>query len=398
VTAARFVSMLGVEAMRLRSSTVSLCRWAHRSLTLAALMLLAGACDVNYEAPPPATPANVADVPPPEPADTSAAQPASDDAMYASGEYAIGEDTDAYDDNDPSALTDFHGALDAHGAWVDDSQYGTVWVPASAEVGADFVPYQTAGHWAYDDDYVWVSDYEWGWAPFHYGRWVYVDGRGWAWVPGRVYAGAWVGWGWDDGYGYVGWYPMAPAFFWFGGYPMAYTFYVGPRWSYCGRGDVFSPVVGTRVLAGASVGPVAARVHGYVGATPGVGPAPARLGYSPSQIPHAVGTPAVAHAQQFARPSTATALGAHPAYRPASSAMGYGGGLGPHGPTTGTQKPSSSRKPPPGETPPVRKSSGYRGGGGYHPPSTSSGSTFRGGGGGGSHGGGGGGGGHGGHR
>ena len=360
-------------------------------VSLALLMPLT-ACEAGYDAPPPATPQNaLQDVPPPEPADPNAAAARSDDAMHASGEY-----TDAYDDNDPSALTDFHGALDAHGAWVDDPTYGTLWVPASAEVGADFTPYSTAGHWAYDDDYVWVSDYEWGWAPFHYGRWVYVDGRGWAWVPGRVYSGAWVGWGWDDGYGYVGWYPMAPGFFWFGGYPMAYTFYVGPRWNYCGRGDVFSPVVGTRVLAGAAVAPVAARVHGYVGASPGVGPTPARLGYSASQVPHAVGTPAVAHAQQFARPSTATALGARPAYRAPTSATGMSPGFGSRGPVTVAPKPQASRKVPPAESPMVRKGTGFRGGGGYHPPPPSGGAFRGGGGGGGSHPGGGGG--HGGHR
>jgi hypothetical protein len=374
-------------------------------VSLALLMPLVGACEMNYEAPPPATPQNAQDVPPPAPPDPSAAAPSSDDAMYASGEYAIGEDTDAYDDNDPSALTDFHGALDAHGTWTDDPNYGTVWAPNGAEVGEGFTPYSTAGHWAYDDDeYVWVSDYDWGWAPFHYGRWVYIDGRGWAWVPGRVYRGAWVDWGWDDGYGYVGWYPMAPAFFWFGGYAMAYSFYVGPRWVYCGRGDVFSPVVGTRVIAGAAVGPVAARVHGYVGAAPGVGPAPARLGYSPQQIPHAAGTPALAHAQQFGRPSTATALGARPAYRPPTAGGGsapYAGARAPyagsHGPITAAPGSPSRRKVEPESSPQVRRGTPTtRGGSTYHPP-PSTGGTFHPSGGGGGRGGGGGGG-HGGHR
>jgi hypothetical protein len=27
--------------------------------------------------------------------------------------------------------------------------------------------YVTGGHWSYDGDYVWVSDYPWGWVPFH---------------------------------------------------------------------------------------------------------------------------------------------------------------------------------------------------------------------------------------
>jgi hypothetical protein len=314
--------------------------------------------------------------------------------MYASGEVAIGANTDAYDDNDPAALTDFHAALDANGTWNNDPTYGTVWVPSASVVGGDFAPYQTAGHWVYDDDYVWVSDYDWGWAPFHYGRWVYIDGSGWAWVPGRVYRGAWVGWGVDDGYTYVGWYPMAPAFFWFGGVAVASTFYVGPRWVYCPRGEVFSPVVGTRIVAGASVGPVAARVHGYAGATPGVGggPPPERLGYSGAQIPHATGTAAagIQRAQAFGRPSTATSLGAAPpTHVAAAGSVGAGGAgsVGGHeGPTggggrapVGGQTPATHSSPsvggstpsrgrPQGGSTPVPRSGGggSRGGGGKH--------------------------------
>jgi hypothetical protein len=362
----------------------------HRSLTVAVLSLAAVAavpvlagCENSYDAPAPATPANAQDVPPPAPVDSAAAQAQGDDAMYASGEYAIGDDGDSYDDNDPSALTDFHGALDSHGAWVDDPTYGTVWVPSSAEVGADFVPYESAGHWVYDDDYVWVSDYEWGWAPFHYGRWVYVDGRGWAWVPGRVYAGAWVEWGWDDGYGYVGWYPMAPAFFWFGGVAVAYSFYVGPSWVYCPRTYVFAPVVATHVVAGPAVAGVAARVTTHVSASPRLGPSPEKLGYSASQIPHSSASPQVARAQQFSRPSTATALGAHPAFRPTGpgpGGSGYAGGrpFGTGG-VTPTQQPRRRSTTPEG-APQVRRGGGLQPGGGYHPP-PSTGGTFRGGGG-----------------
>ena len=100
--------------------------------------------------------------------------------MYASGEYTLGEDSDAYDDNDPAALTDFRQTLDAHGTWVDDPTYGTVWFPSPSEVGPDFTPYSSAGHWVYDTDYAWVSDYSWGWVQFHYGRWVFIERRGWA--------------------------------------------------------------------------------------------------------------------------------------------------------------------------------------------------------------------------
>ncbi|MGD0525854.1 MAG: DUF6600 domain-containing protein [Polyangiaceae bacterium] len=217
--------------------------------------------------------------PPPPPPPGAAADPsaAAANGMYASAEYNLGEDPDAYDDNDPSALTDFHQTLDSHGTWSDDPTYGTVWLPAASDVGPDFTPYATGGHWAYDTDYVWVSDYDWGWAPFHYGRWVFIDGRGWGWIPGREYRGAWVSWGVDPGYAYVGWYPMAPAFLWFGGVGVGYGFAIGPRWNYCGRGEVFSPGLGGHLVRG----PAATALAGRVQAVPSVNGA-ASLGPEPS--------------------------------------------------------------------------------------------------------------------
>jgi hypothetical protein len=139
----------------------------------------------------------------------------------------IGAEGDEYADTDPSALTEFRTTLDGHGAWVDDPTYGTVWVPAASEVGTDFQPYVTAGHWTYAEDtsWVWVSDYDWGWAPFHYGRWVYLPGNGWSWIPGRRYAGAWVVWrtGPVD-YGYIGWAPAPPSWYWYRGAAVGWSF------------------------------------------------------------------------------------------------------------------------------------------------------------------------------
>ena len=40
---------------------------------------------------------------------------------------------------------------------TDDATYGTVWVPSAKEVGPDFQPYVTAGHWVYDNDWIWAS-------------------------------------------------------------------------------------------------------------------------------------------------------------------------------------------------------------------------------------------------
>jgi hypothetical protein len=290
-----------------------------------ALFALLAACDPADETAPPAVPQNAATPPaagdpgsPPPPGGGAGSQAAPAD--YASGEYVLGEDTDAYDDQDPSALTDFHDTLSPYGTWVDDSTYGTVWVPSPSVVGPDFHPYVTAGHWVYDDDWVWASDYSWGWAPFHYGRWALVEGRGWIWVPGRAYRGAWVTWSVDDGYAYVGWAPLPPPFVWFGGVAVAWRGpYLGPRWVYCRHGEVFSPAVGTRIIAGPAVAPVAVQMHVFVPAASraGAGPAPTRLGFSEGQIPHATGTAAlsVGRATQFARPSTAQPLGGHPPSR-----------------------------------------------------------------------------------
>jgi hypothetical protein len=136
-------------------------------------------------------------------------------------------------DNDPSALTTFRPALDPYGSWVDDSKYGTVWVPNSAVVGADFAPYVSRGRWALtaENDWIWQSDYPFGWAVFHYGRWVWIAGQGWSWVPGRTYANAWVVWRTPTaGYAYVGWAPMPPTWGWRYGY--SYSLWYSPPLPY----------------------------------------------------------------------------------------------------------------------------------------------------------------------
>ena len=73
---------------------------------------------------------------------------------------------------------------------------------------AGFSPYATGGHFALTEyGWTWVSDWNWGWAPFHYGRWITRAGR-WSWVPGSMWGPAWVSW--RSGGGYVGWSPLPP--------------------------------------------------------------------------------------------------------------------------------------------------------------------------------------------
>jgi hypothetical protein len=246
-----------------------------------------------------------------------------------------------YADTDPSALTDFHSTLDSHGQWLEDPNYGTMWQPSEGEVGGDFAPYVSGGHWGYDDsdDYVWVSDYGWGWAPFHYGRWAY-GGSGWGWIPGRSYAPSWVTWRTGaTGYGYVGWAPLPPTYYWgpggvargLGGVPSAPYAFVATNHLFAPTGlsgRVISAPGALRTIAG-QTHPYAPPAGGRVPANPTVaGPTPQSLNIANNQVNHVpANNPQLARAQQFSRPSTATAMGAH--------GPAVGGHLGPIGTSRG---------------------------------------------------------------
>lgn len=104
------------------------------------------------------------------------------------------------------SLQVFYDELSYYGDWVNNPDYGYVWRP---DVGRDFRPYYTNGHWVMTEyGNTWVSDYEWGWAPFHYGRWFYDDYDGWIWAPETEWGPAWVSW--RTGGGYYGWAPLGP--------------------------------------------------------------------------------------------------------------------------------------------------------------------------------------------
>src|SRR5690625_4780914 len=63
----------------------------------------------------------------------------------------------------------FYQSLSPYGRWINYKGYGNAWIP---RVSRNFRPYATNGHWIYSDyGWTWVSNYRWGWAPFHYGRW-----------------------------------------------------------------------------------------------------------------------------------------------------------------------------------------------------------------------------------
>ncbi len=234
-------------------------------------------------------------------------------------------DADGYADDDPAALTDFRAPLEPYGSWVEDPTYGTVWVPSPDVVGDNFTPYVTEGHWAYDDDYVWVSDYDWGWVPFHYGRWAYGQALGWEWIPGRSYAGAWVSWRYANGGAgrplYVGWAALPPTLGWRGGAAESLGSVRRSPYAFVATRNLFANSLASHVIAGppmdaAQTQPWAAQSRSAAdlrGDPIGRGgPSPAALGIPSSSVVHTrVDDRGVLQARAFARPSTAVALGAH---------------------------------------------------------------------------------------
>ena len=83
-----------------------------------------------------------------------------------------------------------------------------IWVPNQNYLYEGWTPY-TNGRWEWTSSgWLWVSDYEWGWATYHYGRWWYSESYGWVWSPGYTWAPAWVYW--CNSGEYTGWYPVNP--------------------------------------------------------------------------------------------------------------------------------------------------------------------------------------------
>jgi hypothetical protein len=100
----------------------------------------------------------------------------------------------------------FYDDLSPYGTWVDNADYGYVWVP---NVAPGFTPYSTNGYWVMTDEgWTWVSNYPWGWAPFHYGRWYTDPNYGPMWVPDNEWGPGWVTWRRSGDY--YGWAPIGP--------------------------------------------------------------------------------------------------------------------------------------------------------------------------------------------
>ena len=286
---------------------------------------------------------------------------------------------DVYADTDPSALSDYRGVLDPYGQWIEDPTYGTVWIPSLDEVGPDFEPYRTAGHWEYaDDDYVWVSDYPWGWLPFHYGRWVSINGVGWAWIPGRTYAPAWVDWrvGTED-WDYVGWSPTPPTWGWYGGVAISLGFLPYTPYWYVPQTFLFDDHVHHHVVHGHHADEIHRHARKFEVDYPGHrrhdgdmrasrshhrGPPPSSLGKDVRVARARPNEPSVARARQFARPSTARAVGASPPARTVDRPAPASRTVPPRGtrPAPSETRPMTSRPAPSRAAPAPSRTDGTR--------------------------------------
>ncbi|UPT69892.1 MAG: hypothetical protein M0D53_12210 [Flavobacterium sp. JAD_PAG50586_2] len=111
------------------------------------------------------------------------------------------------DVDEPLTYQVFYDNLSPYGSWIEYPGYGHVWNP---DIVNDFSPYLTNGRWvATSAGWTWISDYRWGWAPFHYGRWFYDNRYGWLWIPGYEWSPAWVTWGTMNNY--YCWAPLMPS-------------------------------------------------------------------------------------------------------------------------------------------------------------------------------------------
>jgi hypothetical protein len=103
-------------------------------------------------------------------------------------------------------LKDGEGQGFASDIMIDDNDNLFIWKPGVNSAGWN--PY-TNGKWVYTNQgWMWASNYNWGWAAYHYGRWFNSQKYGWVWVPGYVWAPAWVQWRISENN--VGWCPISP--------------------------------------------------------------------------------------------------------------------------------------------------------------------------------------------
>ncbi len=114
-------------------------------------------------------------------------------------------------DQAPPQVSSFYDVLAPYGNWIYLEGYGWCWQPNEVRATPTWQPYCDNGNWVYcDDGWYWHSGYNWGWAPFHYGRWWHAN-CGWVWFPDTIWAPSWVCWRSDSDF--CGWAPLPPSGF-----------------------------------------------------------------------------------------------------------------------------------------------------------------------------------------
>lgn len=158
--------------------------------------------------------------PPPQPAEPAPETPAAPEATPAAPPAVIVQQpvvleqpaTEVVDppEQDLQVVRYFWPSLEPFGTWIKLNSHGWCWRPTVAVHNPSWRPYCDRGRWIYTDcGWYWLSDYSWGWAPFHYGRWFLHSSQGWCWVPDTVWSPAWVSWRCSPQY--AGWAPLPPS-------------------------------------------------------------------------------------------------------------------------------------------------------------------------------------------
>jgi hypothetical protein len=104
----------------------------------------------------------------------------------------------------------FYDKLSDGGEWFQTDSYGYVFQPRVAAEDKTWRPY-TDGYWAQTEaGWTWVSNEDFGWAVYHYGRWANLVDAGWVWVPGADWSPGLVSWRVSKDHKRVGWAPLPP--------------------------------------------------------------------------------------------------------------------------------------------------------------------------------------------
>jgi len=98
---------------------------------------------------------------------------------------------------------DYKNTLAKYGNWMEDPDYGQVWIPNTNKEQTDWMPYQNGTWQDYGDGtYLWLSYEPFGYITYHFGRWQWYPMRGWYWIPASVWGPAWVEWYCSNDYVY----------------------------------------------------------------------------------------------------------------------------------------------------------------------------------------------------